>query len=271
MRLATFDGKQEMSTYINPIELLGVRFDNLTTAEAADRIEEFICDGQPRRILARNASIRVMEDRDPWLRRVYQTSDLVTVDGMAFLYLGKILGSGFKEMTGGPALWYEMLRRASIMGYRVFLLGAAADTLERASARLKQQYRGLQIVGWQHGFFHPDEEDRIVRDIQRSQPHILMVGMSPPMKEKFLERNLLRMGVPACIGIGGAIDLFAGQSRLAPMWMRKLCLEWLYRVYQEPQRLATRYLVSNARFLVLVVKHLFRHGDDSSLNPSSTN
>src|SRR3989442_4223585 len=110
-----------MSACLNPIQLLGVRFENLTTSEAADRIEEFIREGQPRKVLARNAAIRVMEDRDPWLQQVYQASDLVTVDGMAFIYLGRFLGCRFKEMTGGPALWYEILRRAALKGYRVFL------------------------------------------------------------------------------------------------------------------------------------------------------
>jgi N-acetylglucosaminyldiphosphoundecaprenol N-acetyl-beta-D-mannosaminyltransferase len=83
-----------------------------------------------------------------------------------------------------------------------------------------------------------------------------MIGMSSPLKERFLERNLTRMEVPACIGIGGAIDLFAGAYQLAPMWMRKLCLEWLYRAVQEPRRLAKRYLVSNTRFFLLVAREL---------------
>lgn len=247
-----------MSSFVSPLQLLGVRFDNLTTTEAADRIEEFIRDGRPRKILARNAGIRVLEDQDPWLQQLYQASDLVTVDGMAFVYLGKLLSRPFKEMTGGPALWYETLRRAAIKGYGVFLLGATEATLQRARTRLRKQYPGLHIVGCHHGYFRFDEEDKIVRDIQRLQPHILMVGMSSPMKEKFLERNLSRLGVPACIGVGGAIDLFAGDSRLAPTWMRKLCLEWVYRAYQEPRRLATRYLASNARFLMLVAKSFNR-------------
>jgi N-acetylglucosaminyldiphosphoundecaprenol N-acetyl-beta-D-mannosaminyltransferase len=247
-----------MSSFVSPLQLLGVRFDNLTTTEAADRIEEFIRDGRPRKILARNAGIRVLEDQDPWLQQLYQASDLVTVDGMAFVYLGKLLSRPFKEMTGGPALWYETLRRAAIKGYGVFLLGATEATLQRARTRLRKQYPGLHIVGCHHGYFRSDEEDKIVRDIQRLQPHILMVGMSSPMKEKFLERNLSRLGVPACIGVGGAIDLFAGDSRLAPTWMRKLCLEWVYRAYQEPRRLATRYLASNARFLMLVAKSFNR-------------
>jgi N-acetylglucosaminyldiphosphoundecaprenol N-acetyl-beta-D-mannosaminyltransferase len=247
-----------MSSFVSPIQLLGVRFDNLTTTEAADRIEEFIRDGRPRRILARNAGIRVLEDQDPGLQQLYQASDLVTVDGMAFVYLGKLLSRPFKEMTGGPALWYETLRRAALKGYGVFLLGATEATLQRARDRLGMEYPGLHIVGCHHGYFCSDEEEKIVQDIQRLQPHILMVGMSSPMKEKFLERNLSRLGVPACIGVGGAIDLFAGDSRLAPTWMRKLCLEWLYRAYQEPRRLATRYLVSNARFLMLVAKSFHR-------------
>jgi N-acetylglucosaminyldiphosphoundecaprenol N-acetyl-beta-D-mannosaminyltransferase len=240
----------------NRIRLLGVRFHNLTTIEAADQIEYFIREGQPRMILARNAAIRVMEDQDPGLQHIYETSDLVTVDGMAFVYLGRLLGRAFKEMTGGPAVWYELLRRAALKGYRVFFLGAREDILRKAVTRLQQQYPGLQVAGCHNGYFKAEEEDEIVETIRQSRAQILMVGMSPPLKERFLDKHLHRMGVPACIGIGGAIDLFAGVCTLAPTWMRILCLEWLYRVWQEPRRLLRRYVVSNTRFLLLVIKQL---------------
>lgn len=244
----------------NRVQLLGVRFHNLTTLETADQIEDFIRDGRPRMILARNAAIRVMEDQDQWLHHVYETSDLVTVDGMAFVYLGKLFGRPLKEMTGGPGLWYEVLRRAALKGYRVFFLGAREEILRAAVTRLQQQYPGLHIVGCHDGYFKTADEDEIVETIRQSGAQILMVGMSPPMKERFLAKHLHRMNVPACIGIGGAIDLFAGVCTLAPAWMRILCLEWLYRVWQEPRRLLRRYVVSNTRFLLLVIKQLLRFG-----------
>jgi N-acetylglucosaminyldiphosphoundecaprenol N-acetyl-beta-D-mannosaminyltransferase len=242
------------------LQVLGVRFDNLTTSEAADRVEEFIRNGCPKSILARNAAIRVLEDQDPWLQGVYENSDLVTVDGMAFVYLGRILGTPFKEMTGGPALWYEILRRAALKGYRVFFLGAREDILQAAVSRLQQRYPGLQVAGCHNGYFKPENEEQVVEAIRQSRAQILMVGMSSPMKERFQEKYLHRLEVPACIGVGGAIDLFAGIFHLAPTWMRVLCLEWLYRVWQEPRRLVKRYLISNGRFLHLIARQLIIRG-----------
>jgi N-acetylglucosaminyldiphosphoundecaprenol N-acetyl-beta-D-mannosaminyltransferase len=252
-----------MNASSSQIHLLGVRFDNLTTAEAADRIEEFIQAGAPRMILARNAGIRVMEEHDPSLRHIYETSDLVTVDGMAFVYLGRLLGRSFKGMTGGPFLWYEVLQRAAWRGYGVFLLGTREEILQRAVQRLPHRFPGLRIVGYQNGYFTLAQEMQVVEAIRRSHADILIVGMSSPLKEEFLKRNLHQLGVPVCIGVGGAIDLFAGVVQLAPVWMRKACLEWLYRVWQEPQRLWKRYLVGNARFLLLVARELTlkRSGD----------
>jgi len=180
----------------NPVRLLGVDFHNLTTTEAADQIEYFIREGRPRMILARNAAIRVMEDQDPWLHRIYQTSDLVTVDGMAFVYLGRLFGRPFKEMTGGPAVWYEVLRRAALNGYRIFFLGAREDILRKAVTRLQQQYPGLQVVGCRNGYFKAEEEDEIVETIRQSGAQILMVGISPPMKERFLEKTSAPHGGP---------------------------------------------------------------------------
>jgi N-acetylglucosaminyldiphosphoundecaprenol N-acetyl-beta-D-mannosaminyltransferase len=238
------------------IELLGVRFDNCTTAEAADRIEQIIAARRPARILARNTFIRVLEERNPRLRRVYAQSELVTVDGMGFVYLGRFLGRPFREMTGGPGLWFEVLHRAAIRGYGVFLLGARPEVLESAAARLRERYPGLRIAGCHHGYFAARDEPAVVAAIRGSSPDILLVGMSSPQKEFFLERNAGSLGVPACIGVGGAIDLFAGAVRLAPRWMRAACLEWLYRVWQEPRRLFWRYLASHLRFLVLVAREL---------------
>ena len=254
----------------NDVCLCGVRFDNLSTSEAADRIEEFIRDRSPRKILARNASIRVMEDRDPFLRQFYNTCDLVTVDGMAFVYLARLLGCPFREMTGGPSLWYEVLRRAADKGYRVFLLGARQDTLEKAVARLHLQYPRLNIVAYQNGYFSAEEESRIVESVRQARADILMVGMSSPLKEAFIQRNLARLDVPACIGVGGAIDVFAGTHRLAPLWMRKACLEWLYRLWQEPRRLARRYLISNAIFVFLVARELVSMGARRFLKVSNS-
>jgi N-acetylglucosaminyldiphosphoundecaprenol N-acetyl-beta-D-mannosaminyltransferase len=248
-----------MNASSTQLQILGVQFDNLTIAEAADRIEDFIRAGVPRRILTRNAGIRVMEEHHAALRRIYETSDLVTVDGMAFVRLGRFLGCPFKEMTGGPFLWYEVLQRAARNGYGVFLLGARAEVLQRAVQRLPLRFPGLNIVGYHNGYFTTAQDMQVVEEIRRSHPDILMVGMSSPLQEEFIERNLHQLGVPACIGVGGAIDLFAGFVRLAPVWMRRACLEWLYRVWQEPQRLGKRYLVSNARFLIMVARELKLH------------
>lgn len=245
-----------MNASSSQVRMLGVRFDNLTITEAADRIEEFIQAGVPRMILARNASVRVMEEQHTFLHRIYETSDLVTVDGMAFVCLGRLIGRPFKEMTGGPFLWYEVLRRAARKGYRVFLLGARTEILQRAVQRLPLVFPGLRIVGYHDGYFTVAQGMQIVEAIRCSRADILMVGMSSPLKEEFLERNLHQLGVPACIGVGGAIDLFAGAVQLAPVWMRRACLEWLYRLWQEPQRLWKRYLVSNTRFLLLVMREL---------------
>jgi len=246
-----------------------VRFHDLTTVEAADQIEEFVRGGRPRIVLARNAAIRVLEDQDPWLRGVYKAGDLVTVDGMAFVYLGRMFGRPFKEMTGGPALWYETLRRAADNGYGVFFLGAREEILQAAISRLRRQYPGLQVVGSHHGYFKPEEEEGVTEVIRRSSAKILMVGMSSPMKERFLERHSQRLGVPVCIGVGGAIDLFAGVCTLAPRWMRVLCLEWLYRIWQEPRRLMKRYLFSNTYFLWLVVKDLIGRSANLAVGSSA--
>jgi N-acetylglucosaminyldiphosphoundecaprenol N-acetyl-beta-D-mannosaminyltransferase len=87
---------------------------------------------------------------------------------------------------------------------------------------------------------------------------MLFVALETPAKELFLARNRERLGVPFVMGVGGAFDVLAGLRRRAPRWMRSLGLEWLYRLVQDPRRLARRYVVGNSQFIWLVARERFR-------------
>jgi N-acetylglucosaminyldiphosphoundecaprenol N-acetyl-beta-D-mannosaminyltransferase len=114
-------------------------------------------------------------------------------------------------------------------------------------------------LGSHHGYFdmeNPPED--LIRDIKEKQPKVLLVGMSTPYKEKFVVSNMQEMGVHVSLGVGGMFDIAAGEADFAPEWIRKCCLEWLYRLLQEPRRMWKRYLTTNSVFLWLFFKALIR-------------
>jgi N-acetylglucosaminyldiphosphoundecaprenol N-acetyl-beta-D-mannosaminyltransferase len=124
--------------------------------------------------------------------------------------------------------------------------------------RIAADHPGVRVVGWHHGYFRADEEPRIAAAIAQAKPDVLLVAMTSPRKERFLARWGAALGVPVCHGVGGSFDILAGRARRAPLAWQRLGLEWLYRVKQEPRRLARRYLVTNTVFCAIVLAALLR-------------
>lgn len=236
------------------VEFLGLAFDNLTIREALDRIEDFIRKGIPRKIFTPNVSLLISSRRDSFLRSVYRSCDMLTVDGMAIYYALRFLGTPVKASASASLLFYPLLTLAQQKGYGVYLLGAKKDVVRDAVERITREFPGIQIVGWHDGYFDINDASEVVEDIRCKQPDILLVGMSSPLKERFVETHLQTMNVPVSIGVGGMLDIAAGRAQFAPDWVRKMCIEWLYRLVQEPKRLWKRYATTNPTFLWLVLK-----------------
>ena len=147
---------------------------------------------------------------------------------------------------------YELFALAERRGFRVFILGAKADVLERARTRLLARHPRLQLVGARNGYFSDEEEGAVADEVRTARPDILFVAMSSPRKEYWLGRYARTIDVPFVMGVGGAIDIVAGITRRAPAPFQRLGLEWAYRLAQEPQRLWRRYAVTNFQFTRLV-------------------
>src|SRR5207302_385590 len=128
--------------------------------------------------------------------------------------------------------------------------------LERAIRRLREMHPHVRIAGYHHGYFEPGDDRAVARRIAATRPDMLFVAMSTPRKEEFLGRNRDLLNVPFMMGVGGSIDILAGVTRRAPVWMNRIGLEWLYRLIQEPRRLFRRYSVTNARFLGILFRAL---------------
>jgi len=247
-----------MSTTAQKVSFLGLPFDNLTVSEALDRIEEFIHEGVPRKIFTPNVSLLMSSQRDMFLRSVYQSCDMLTVDGMAIYYALHLLGTPVKASASASLLFYPLLALAQQKGYGVYLLGAREEVVCDAVERLTTEFPGIRIVGWHNGYFDINDASEVVEDIRHTQPDILLVGMSSPLKERFVEMHLQAMNVPVSLGVGGMLDIAAGRAQFAPEWVRKMCIEWLYRLVQEPRRLWKRYATTNSRFLWLLLKEVVK-------------
>ena len=230
------------------------------------RVEEAIARRETTQHVAINAAKVVRYQHDEALRAAVDGCELATADGQPVVWASRILRRPLPERVAGIDLMDALLGVSRKRGYAVFLLGARAEVLERAEQEILRRHPGVRIVGRHHGYFGAEGEADVVDEVAAATPDILFVALETPAKELFLARNRERLAVPFVMGVGGSFDVLAGERRRAPRWMRRTGLEWLFRLLQDPRRLARRYVVGNAQFIWLVVRERARPRKGRALN-----
>jgi N-acetylglucosaminyldiphosphoundecaprenol N-acetyl-beta-D-mannosaminyltransferase len=233
-------------------DILGCPIDRLGMADTLAAIERAIAAGGYTQHMAINAAKLVAMRDDPKLCQIVDSCGLVTADGQSVVWASRLLGDPLPERVAGIDLMDALLQLAERRGYRVYFLGARAEILERAVARLRATYPGLQVAGARDGYFTDREACTVCDEIRASHADVLFVAMSSPRKEYFLGEYGPSLGAPFVMGVGGSIDVIAGMTRRAPAGWQRLGLEWLFRLLQEPRRMLRRYAVTNTRFIALV-------------------
>lgn len=227
-----------------PIAILGVPFDNVTTAETLELVAEMVATGRPHYLVTANVDFVVQAQKDADFRRTLIEAHLVVADGMPLVWASRWLGNPLPERVTGSGMTPLLLAEAARRGWRVFFLGGAEDSLNRAVANTRKKHPELKLVGAYSPPFKPLGEmdhPEILRRIREARPEILLVAFGCPKQEKWLNQHYREAGVPVAIGVGATIDFLAGTVRRAPVWMQRSGLEWVFRLLQEPRRLFRRY------------------------------
>ena len=237
------------------IMLMGCRIDNLSMEETLARIGEFIRSGQPHQHVVVNVDKLVKASRDAGLRRIINECALVNVDGMPVVWAARLLGRPLKERVAGVDLFEALMRRASEVGWRVFLLGARKEVVSLVADTYRRRYPGLVVAGWRDGYWEGEgEEAAVAEQVRASGADLLFVAISSPKKEQFLGRYQAEMKIPFAMGVGGTFDVAIGRVKRAPLWMQCAGLEWCYRFLQEPRRMFRRYFIEDMAFVWLLIK-----------------
>jgi len=227
------------------ITILGIPFDNVTAEEALDQIDEMIASRRPHYLATANVDFLVQARNDVELRRILLDADLVLCDGTPLLWVSRLLGNPLPERVAGADIVPRLLQLAAERKYRLFLLGATPDSVNRATENLRDAYPGLPIAGYYSPPFNKlieMDHEEIKARILAAKPDLLLVSFGCPKQEKWIAMHYRTLGVPVAVGVGATIDFLAGKVPRAPMWMRNSGLEWVYRLIQEPRRLFRRYI-----------------------------
>ena len=216
--------------------VMDVRVHAVTMEDALEWAKEAVLEGKPRMIATANAEMIMIAQKDPELKEILNTCDLVVPDGAGVLWAGEKLGTPFPERVAGADLAEELLKIASGKEWPVYFLGGAPGIAQRAAARFMELHVPFKLAGCHEGYFDSEEEKKIIKDIKKSGAKLLLAGLGVPKQEKWLYKHQAELGVPVAIGVGGTLDVMAGVMKRAPRWMQKAKLEWLFRGMLQPKR-----------------------------------
>ena len=248
--------------------ILGIPVQVRSFKQAVDLIDARFEKAEPFSVCFANAHTLNVAAADPDFRAALQSS-LVLNDGIGVDIASRILyGAPFPENLNGTDFSPNYLRHTK-HHHKIFLLGAAPGTAERAAERLGALSPRHRIVGFHHGHFAADETSRVIELIRRSGANVLLVAMGNPKQEMFIHHHLPATGCVLGISVGALFDFLAGNVSRAMPWVRRSRLEWVYRLGQEPRRLAGRYLVGIPMFLARIAQQWWSGARVNSIGPDS--
>lgn len=221
---------------MNSIRVLGVRVDAVDTEQTLQRIEELLGSGGHHLVATVNPEFVMRARRDPQFNQVLETAGLCLPDGWGVTWAARRQGQPLPERVTGVDLIPELARRAAARGWRLFFLGAGPGVAEAAAEQLRRRFPSLVVAGCHSGEAGPLGDEESLRRIAEVRPDIVLVAYGAPLQELWIARNLERLQAGVGIGVGGAFDYLSGKVRRAPTWMRRLGLEWLFRLLRQPWR-----------------------------------
>ena len=233
------------------IDVLGVGFDDITPELAVMRAENIIKNNEKAYIVTPNPEIVYMARTDDDLTAALQNANLVLADGVGITIGARILGTPI--MSGrvpGIDFASKLLEKLAISGNSLYLFGAKPGVAKQAGINLAMKYPGLNITGECDGYFTDD--DPIIDEINRLSPDVLFVCLGSPKQEIWMANNLHKLNVKLCAGLGGSLDVFAGNVKRAPVFFQKAGLEWFYRLICEPRRIGRMMKLPLFVFLVIL-------------------
>ena len=239
---------QSAALAVRRVPLFGFQLDPLCLDDAVEQIYRWASTSTPRCrfVVTPNVDHAVLYQENAALRSAYAHASLVLADGMPVVVAARLLGRPLPGRVAGsdlaPALFAAAERRG---GLRVYLLGAAPGVAARAAESIMRRWPGVEVVGTYSpplGFEkNPTENEIILQQISSVRPDVLVVGLGAPKQELWVDAHREEIDAAVTLCLGATIDFLAGEKKRAPVWMRRVGLEWLHRMASEPRRLLKRY------------------------------
>lgn len=258
----------------NRIKLFQVGIDQVDNQKTIQKIEEFIVSKKPHQIVTPDTLAVLRARKDPEYHAILKSADLVTPDGAGILWAATTLNYPLSERVTGIDIIHNICQLAAKKGYSLYLLGSYPGVASDAALNLTEKYPGIKIAGTHHGYFSCEdsqncenvknsnsgknkEEEEIIAEIKEKRPDILLAGMGVPKQEKWISKNLDKLDIPVCMGVGGSFDVLSGRIPRAPLWMQRHGMEWIYRSIKQPNRVFQVFALFYFIWLVILGKLVY--------------
>jgi len=221
----------------NVVKLFGVKFHKVDEEGAFKRFLYLLNRKTYSMIFTPNPEIVMMAQKDLEYKDILAEGDLVIPDGIGIIMASRIKKLGLEKRLPGIEMMESILKYCNNAKKSIYLLGSSNENVEKAAKNIGEIYPNIVIVGYHDGFFDKTEELKIVDKINEVKPDILFVAMGAPKQEKWMYKHRKILNVKVSMGVGGAIDVWAGAVKRAPKLFRNIGMEWFYRVITNPKRI----------------------------------
>ena len=234
------------------IVVCGIAIHDETLDAAISRLEKMLVSTNCNTLLFVNANSVNLSFTDHALRHIFNDTTLVYCDGTGVRWAALARGRRFYSDFTATDFIPAFLERT--LGRRCYLLGTTPENIPKAASYFRKHFPAWSLVGYEHGYSHGRDLE-IVESINAARADVLLVGMGSPLQEEWIARNKSALRCSLAIGVGGLFDYWAGRLRRAPLWMRRMGLEWSFILAQQHHK-AARYLVGNPYFIARAIYYL---------------
>ena len=251
------------------IKILGVRINNIDMDEAMAKIGGYFASDELNYIYTPNPEIVMRAGRDEEFKKIINSASLNLCDGIGLMIASKLKKKPLKSRVTGYDTSIKILELMNEKHLSLFLLGAKPGIAEKAIEKINNDYPNIVIAGFNNGYFNGshnghascDEEETLIEKINDSKADAIFVGMGAGYQEKFIYYNKDKLKIKLAIANGGVIDVLAGNVKIAPAFIRKIGMEWLYRLIKEPKRFKRQLDIPKFLMKIIFTKNAVEYID----------
>lgn len=229
--------------------IMGLRYWDVELGPAAQFLVNAAVAHKRLQVYFVNAHCVNIAARDPGYAQLLRSSPFLFADGAGMALAARLTGVPLANNVNGTDLFPRLCAAAAAESVPIAFLGARPGVARQCATLMERQYPGLRVVWVEDGYLSHEAERSKLAELNNSGARLLFVAKGVPTQEHWIAANAAQLAPPVILGVGALFDFYSGTVPRAPPLMRKLRMEWAFRLLHEPRRLFRRYVLGNPEFI----------------------